>query len=55
MSVTSVMLDVDEDAGVEAVELTFAKVEYVVMPQKPDGSAGTPVRFGFDLKANKVT
>jgi type VI secretion system secreted protein Hcp len=53
--VTSVMLDVDEDAGVEAVELAFAKVEYVFTPQTPKGSAGTPVRFGFDLKTNKVT
>jgi type VI secretion system secreted protein Hcp len=53
--VASVMLDVDEDAGIEAVELTFAKMEYVYTPQKPDGSAGTPVRFGFDLKTNKVT
>jgi type VI secretion system secreted protein Hcp len=53
--VTSVMLDVDEDAGIEAVELAFAKMEYVFTPQKPDGSAGTPVRCGFDLKTNKVT
>jgi type VI secretion system secreted protein Hcp len=52
--VSSVMLDADPDMRVESVELNFAKVEYIYTPQTPKGSAGTPVRFGFDLKTNKV-
>lgn len=52
--VASVMLEANPELRIESVELTFAKVEYIYTPQTAKGSAGTPVRFGFDLKANKV-
>ena len=34
--------------------LSFAKIEVVYKPQKPDGSLGAGERFGYDLKANKA-
>jgi type VI secretion system secreted protein Hcp len=41
------------DAVIDSVSLNFAKIEVEYKPQKPDGSLGGSVRFGFDLKANK--
>jgi type VI secretion system secreted protein Hcp len=41
------------DVPFDSVALNFAKVEVEYKPQKPDGSAGAPERFGWDLKANK--
>ena len=37
----------------DSVSLNFAKIEVEYKPQKPDGSAGPPDHFGWDLKANK--
>lgn len=33
--------------------LNFTKIEFKYTPQRPDGTAGTPVKTGWDLKANK--
>jgi type VI secretion system secreted protein Hcp len=33
--------------------LNFAKIEYEYKPQKTDGSLDSPVKAGYDLKANK--
>ena len=38
----------------EHVALSFAKIEVVYKPQKPDGSLGAGERFGYDLKATKA-
>ena len=38
---------------VESVSLNFAKFEEQYLPVKPDGSAGPPIKAGYDLKANK--
>jgi type VI secretion system secreted protein Hcp len=40
-------------APVDQVSLNFAKIEYEYMEQKPDGSLGTPIKVGWDVKANK--
>jgi type VI secretion system secreted protein Hcp len=39
---------------VDQVSLNFAKIEVAYKQQKPDGSLGSAVKFGFDLKANKA-
>jgi type VI protein secretion system component Hcp len=36
------------------VSFDFAKIEVDYRPQKPDGTIGASVRFGFDLKQNKA-
>jgi type VI secretion system secreted protein Hcp len=41
------------DTLVDGVTLGYAKVEVEFRPQKPDGSPGTPVKGGWDVKANK--
>jgi type VI secretion system secreted protein Hcp len=38
---------------VDQVSFNFAKIEYEYKPQKPDGSLDSPVKVGYDLKANK--
>jgi type VI secretion system secreted protein Hcp len=38
----------------DAGALAFSKVEYTFTPQKADGSAGTPVAAGWDVKDNKA-
>ena len=39
---------------VDQVSLDFAKIEVEYRPQQRDGTLGTPVHFGFDLKQNKA-
>jgi type VI secretion system secreted protein Hcp len=39
----------------DQVALNFAKIEFEYTPQKPDGTADTPVRGGWDLKQNTKT
>lgn len=41
------------DTLVDAATLGYAKVEVEFRPQKPDGSAGTPVKGGWDVAKNK--
>lgn len=36
----------------ESFSLNFAKIEIAYYPQNPDGSLGTPVVGGWDVKAN---
>ena len=40
------------DQVVEHVTLNFSKVEYEYTPQKDDGSGGTPIKFGWNVKQN---
>jgi type VI secretion system secreted protein Hcp len=42
-----------QDRPTESVSMAFAKVEFTYKPQNADGSLGTPVTAGWDLKANK--
>lgn len=37
---------------VDQCSLNFAKVEFEYKQQKPDGSLGSPVKVGYDLKKN---
>lgn len=37
----------------EQLSLNFSKIEYEYRPQKPDGSMDSPVKVGYDIKANK--
>jgi type VI secretion system secreted protein Hcp len=39
---------------IDQVSFDFAKIEVDYRPQKPDGTIGASVRFGFDLKQNKA-
>jgi len=41
-----------EDRLTENVTLNFAKVEFKYTPQKPDGSAGTPLPMAYDIAEN---
>jgi type VI secretion system secreted protein Hcp len=38
---------------IDQVSLNFAKIEYEYTERKPDGSFGTPIKVGWDVKANK--
>jgi type VI secretion system secreted protein Hcp len=45
-----------EDVGSlpsDSFSIRFAKIDFSYTPQKADGSAGSPVRWTWDLKANK--
>jgi type VI secretion system secreted protein Hcp len=42
----------DEEPS-EQVSFNFSRIEVEFRPQKPDGSLDTPVKAGWDLKANK--
>ena len=37
----------------ESISLNFGKVEFEYKPQKPDGTLDSPIKTGYDLKANK--
>jgi type VI secretion system secreted protein Hcp len=54
--VSSVSMSViaEGDVTMEAVTLSFAKVDLEYKPQKPDGSLDVGVHFKYDLKANKI-
>lgn len=38
---------------VDQISLNFSKIEFEYKPQKPDGTLDSPVKVGYDLKANK--
>lgn len=38
------------DHGVETIDLNYLTINMTYTPLKPDGSAGTPIKGGFDLK-----
>jgi type VI secretion system secreted protein Hcp len=38
----------------DQVSLNFAKLEVAYKPEKADGSLGSAVEFGYDLKTNKT-
>jgi type VI secretion system secreted protein Hcp len=40
------------DIPIESLSLNFAKITFEYTPQKPDGTIGTPVKFGWDLAKN---
>jgi type VI secretion system secreted protein Hcp len=41
------------DLPIEQFSLGYGRFEITFTPQNPDGSAGTPVSAGFDVKMNK--
>ena len=41
------------DGLVESVSLSYSKIQWTFTPQNPDGSNGTPVTGGFDVRANR--
>ena len=43
----------DNGETYEAVTFEYGKVEVEYTPRAPNGTPGTPVRFGWDLRANK--
>jgi type VI secretion system secreted protein Hcp len=52
--VTSVAInDTSGGTNAENVSLAFAKVDFELRPQKPDGSLDAGIHFKYDLKANK--
>jgi type VI secretion system secreted protein Hcp len=52
--ISSVLTSVKTDDTTEHVTLNFGKVEYEYTPMAPDGSVGgTPVKFGWDVRANR--
>jgi type VI secretion system secreted protein Hcp len=53
--VTSITQSDDPGPGkiTETIVLSAAQFEFTFTPQLPNGSFGTPVRFGFDCVANK--
>ena len=38
----------------ESLSLNYTRIKFEYTPQKADGSADTPVVFGWDIKANKA-
>ncbi len=51
--VASVQNAVKGDEAVEHLTLNFGAVEYEYTPQKPDGRADSPVKFGWDFRKNQ--
>lgn len=55
--ISSVNADADTtDANgtlVETVSLSYTRIEWTFVPQRDDGSAGTPIIGGFDVRSNK--
>jgi type VI secretion system secreted protein Hcp len=43
-----------EDKLTENITLNFADVDYVYTPQKPDGSGGSALPFGYHIAQNKA-
>ncbi len=41
-----------EDRLTENISLNFAKVKFAYTPQKPDGTAGTPLPMTYDIAKN---
>lgn len=41
-----------EDRLTENITLNFSKIEYDYSPLNPDGSAGTPITFAWDIQKN---
>jgi type VI secretion system secreted protein Hcp len=41
------------DIPVESISLSFGKASYEYKPQKEDGTLGSPVKVGYDVKAQK--
>ncbi|MGQ8367242.1 Hcp family type VI secretion system effector [Glaciecola sp. 1036] len=42
-----------EDLLTETITLNFAEVKLTYVPQKPDGSGGAKIDFGFNIPENK--
>jgi type VI secretion system secreted protein Hcp len=42
------------DLPIDSFSLNFGKIEFEYKPQKPDGSLDSPVKTGYDYKANKM-
>jgi type VI secretion system secreted protein Hcp len=42
----------DESGPLDSVSLNFSQIEVEYRETKPDGSFGTPVKFGWDIKKN---
>lgn len=38
---------------VDEISMNFSKIEFTYTPQNADGTAGAPVKAGYDVKANK--
>jgi len=57
VQVTSYAVTPDPTAGqpLDLVHLVFNKITYTVVPQSPDGSAGTPVVTSFDYARNTAS
>ncbi|WP_456825765.1 Hcp family type VI secretion system effector [Cellulomonas sp. P5_E12] len=49
----SMSASAEEDTTMEAVVLTFVKVDLEYKPQKPDGSLDAGIHFKYDVKAQK--
>ena len=47
--------DPTNGAPLDLVHLQFAKITHTVIPQNPDGSAGTPVSTSFDYVRNQAS
>ncbi len=43
-----------QSAPMDSVDIGFTKIEYAYTSQKTDGTLDAPVRWGWDLKANKA-
>jgi type VI secretion system secreted protein Hcp len=54
VTVTNVQqFDDESEVPTEQFSLNYSKVEVTYRPQTPSGKVGSPVTFGFDVKANK--
>jgi len=45
--------EAEADAPTDQISFNFAQVQYEYREQKADGSAGTPIKTGWDVKKNK--
>ncbi len=59
-SLSDVLVSAYQTGGAEevvpgdSVSLNFSKIQMEYKPQNPDGSLGTPIKAGWDVKQNKA-
>ena len=41
------------DVPTDQISLNFTKIEFEYIPQNADGTAGSPIRAGYDIGKNK--
>ena len=53
LSFTALNAGADSSGMLDEVTLAYTKIRWKYVPQKPDGSMGTPIKGGWDVQMGK--